>query len=524
MAPHTRFLTVPDHPMWGKEKLGPILRKQGFVTSNATVGRIIGALIRRGTVQPVPALIRKVAARTAPRKRPHAIRKPKGVTFEKPGDVVQIDTLSIYPLPGVSIKHFNAYDPFAKWTVARPCKRATAKNAAEFLDAVLKQMPDPVKAIQIDGGSEFMAEFEQACAAKNLPLYVLPPRSPKLNGAVERCNGAWRYEFYACADLPMRIDKIAQMVEAFQHLYNHHRPHAALAGKTPAEYLAIRRANETPRPTCPEPGHQLASQRSDVQNGARSDAVGSRTVLAVDDLATGEFAGRSRPAADGPRDGRSLLRVLFDGSQTDHARHRRHVRRGPRRPAIAAVQRALRRIRISADRRVRRRGPFHHRRASSRQTAQRQGDQALPAPAVARDPSQLAQHRDPAARRQSLLRPRSSRLVSGQRRRLHLRRCADPDLAPARRSPRGQHEGALRGRAERRQDPPPQGIPRRRPKLEPRRADHRPRRGRRRRARHPLRRHQSRQTRCSGALRGYLLPARPGRKPHQVLQDAPGGR
>jgi putative transposase len=45
-----------DHPMWGKEKLGPILRKQGYVTSNATVGRIIGALIRRGTVQPVPAL------------------------------------------------------------------------------------------------------------------------------------------------------------------------------------------------------------------------------------------------------------------------------------------------------------------------------------------------------------------------------------------------------------------------------------------------------------------------------------
>ena len=90
-----------------------------------------------------------------------------------------------------------------------------------------------------------MAEFEQACANKNLPLYVLPPRSPKLNGAVERCNGAWRYEFYACADLPLRIDKIAQMVEAFQHLYNHHRPHGALEGKTPAEYLAARRANET---------------------------------------------------------------------------------------------------------------------------------------------------------------------------------------------------------------------------------------------------------------------------------------
>jgi putative transposase len=226
-----------DHPMWGKEKLGPILRRQGLAGSNATVGRIIGDLIRRGRVQAVPTLIRKVAARRSSKKRPHAIRKPTHVSFEKPGDVVQIDTLSIYPLPGVTIKHFNAYDPFAKWTVARPCKQATAKNAASFLDKVLQEMPDPVKAIQIDGGSEFMAEFEHACADKKLPLYVLPPRSPKLNGAVERCNGAWRYEFYACVDLPLRLDKIDKMVEAFQHLYNHHRPHGALAGKTPPQYL-----------------------------------------------------------------------------------------------------------------------------------------------------------------------------------------------------------------------------------------------------------------------------------------------
>jgi transposase InsO family protein len=236
-----------DHPMWGKEKLGPILRAQGLAASNATVGRIVSDLIGRARIQAVPALIRKVAARSAAKKRPHAIRKPKDVTFEKPGDVVQIDTLSIHPLPGVTIKHFTAYDPFAKWTVARPCKQATAKNAAQFLEQVLKQMPDPVKAIQIDGGSEFMAEFEQACADKMLPLYVLPPRSPKLNGAVERCNGAWRYEFYACIDLPLSIDKITPLVDAFQHLYNHHRPHGALAGKTPAQYLSSRRANEKPQ-------------------------------------------------------------------------------------------------------------------------------------------------------------------------------------------------------------------------------------------------------------------------------------
>lgn len=40
-----------------------------------------------------------------------------------------------------------------------------------------------------------MAEFETACAAKAIPLYVLPPRSPKLNRAVERYSEAIRILF-----------------------------------------------------------------------------------------------------------------------------------------------------------------------------------------------------------------------------------------------------------------------------------------------------------------------------------------
>ena len=42
--------------------------------------------------------------------------------------------------------------------------------------------------ISIDTGSEFMAEFEAACAARGIRLFVLPPSSPKLHGAVERAN------------------------------------------------------------------------------------------------------------------------------------------------------------------------------------------------------------------------------------------------------------------------------------------------------------------------------------------------
>jgi transposase InsO family protein len=65
-----------------------------------------------------------------------------------------------------------------------------------------------------------------------------------MNGAVERCNGAWRYEFYAVYDLPRTLDELNPLIDSFQHLYNHHRPHGALGGLTPDQYRRATKANE----------------------------------------------------------------------------------------------------------------------------------------------------------------------------------------------------------------------------------------------------------------------------------------
>ena len=35
---------------------------------------------------------------------------------------------------------------------------------------------------QVDGGSEFMAEFEDECAKRTVELAILPPNRPQLNG------------------------------------------------------------------------------------------------------------------------------------------------------------------------------------------------------------------------------------------------------------------------------------------------------------------------------------------------------
>lgn len=231
-----------EHPTWGKDKIAHALRRQDIETSASTVGRILKALVKRGRIRPVAELRRK-APRAARRNRPHAKRLPKGRKPEAPGEIVQLDTLTVSLGSGRPIiKQFTAYDPVAKWTAVQLRRNATANAASRFLDKMQAEMPFPIKAIQVDGGAEFKAEFEAECKRRNIDLWVLPPRSPKLNGAVERNNRTWRYEFYAAWQLDTDcIERIGKWADAFAHEHNTTRPHHALDGLTPAEYLDARK-------------------------------------------------------------------------------------------------------------------------------------------------------------------------------------------------------------------------------------------------------------------------------------------
>jgi transposase InsO family protein len=234
-----------DFPMWGRAKIGPLIRAEGFAVSDMTVGRIIAHLTARGVVEAVPVARKAARTRRWTARRHHAVRLPKGLKATEPGGIVQIDTVFVQIGPQSHVKHFTAYDPVAKWTVAKAFRRATAKAASLFLDKVRADMPFKVKAIQVDGGPEFRAEFEDACRKHGIVLYELPPKRPQLNGAVERCNAVWRYEFYAVHDLPQTVEALNPQIDSFQNLYNHHRPHGALGGRTPASYLSQRTGEDT---------------------------------------------------------------------------------------------------------------------------------------------------------------------------------------------------------------------------------------------------------------------------------------
>ena len=224
------------YPRWGKDKLVVLLRRVGWQVSTSMVGRILSHLKVRGMLKEAPGP--GIPTRRRARQRPYAVRKPREYQASVPGDIVQIDTLDLRPLPGVILKHFTARDVVSRWDVLSVHTRATAAMATQFLHTLQERLPFPVKAIQVDGGSEFQAGFETACQEQGIKLFVLPPRSPKLNGHVERAQRTHTEEFYQLYDGDLTMGPLNRALRRWERVYNTIRPHQSLDGYTPAQYLA----------------------------------------------------------------------------------------------------------------------------------------------------------------------------------------------------------------------------------------------------------------------------------------------
>jgi putative transposase len=224
------------YPRWGKDKLRVLLRREGLVLSVSMVGRILERLRRTGELREPGH--RRISARKRAWRRPHAVRKPADFVAAQPGDLVQLDTLDVRPLPGLVLKQFTARDVVSRWDVLELRTSASARAAVAILDALAARMPFGVRALSVDNGSEFMAEFEQACADRGIVLLTLPPRSPKLNGCVERANRTHTEEFYEVTEAEATLAALRPALLAWEATYNTVRPHQALGYLTPAEYLA----------------------------------------------------------------------------------------------------------------------------------------------------------------------------------------------------------------------------------------------------------------------------------------------
>jgi Fe2+ or Zn2+ uptake regulation protein len=224
------------NPTYGKEKIAIILsRDHGQTISQSTVGRILTFLKEKGLILKSPSALRTKRKRIF---KKHA--KPwefKDYKTMKLGERVQIDHMTVTK-NGITFKHFQAWERKSKYIQAAVYSNAKATSARRFLLDFVKQAPFFIESIQVDGGSEFMAEFEDACADLNLPLIVLPPQKPKYNGGVERGNRTFREEFYNRHDLlEDSIRGIQSSLTKAIVKYNTYRPHRNLQGLTPMQYI-----------------------------------------------------------------------------------------------------------------------------------------------------------------------------------------------------------------------------------------------------------------------------------------------
>ena len=150
-----------EYPRWGKDKLVVLLHREGWEVSTSMIGRILTHLKARRVLREPPPT--GISTRKRLWHRTYAVRKPKAPGVES---------------QGVVLKHFTARDLVSRWDVVQAHTRATANTAASFLNAIQARMPFPVRAIQVDGGSEFQAGFEEACRQRAIRLFVLPPSFP----------------------------------------------------------------------------------------------------------------------------------------------------------------------------------------------------------------------------------------------------------------------------------------------------------------------------------------------------------
>jgi putative transposase len=88
-----------------------------------------------------------------------------------------------------------------------------------------------------DTGSEFAAEFDLACQQKQLPLFVLPPKSPKLNAHVERSHALTLKSSTRCTQTPTSHCGSIIRCAIPEHTYNRVRPNQSRAYLTPLEFV-----------------------------------------------------------------------------------------------------------------------------------------------------------------------------------------------------------------------------------------------------------------------------------------------
>jgi transposase InsO family protein len=128
----------------------------------------------------------------------------------------------------------TAIDFCSRFKVVELFPRRTATNTLKFLETVIEQMSFAIQRIQTDRGKEFFAYcFQERLMEYGIKFRPIKPRSPHLNGKVERTQRTDLDEFYSTVDI--NDPELPTLLSQWQLHYNWFRSHSSLSGNAPIQ-------------------------------------------------------------------------------------------------------------------------------------------------------------------------------------------------------------------------------------------------------------------------------------------------
>jgi transposase InsO family protein len=162
--------------------------------------------------------------------------------YEKqvPGHRIQVDVKFLNFVDGNNNKikryQYTAIDDATRIRALKTYKRHNQSSAIDFIDYVVKKFPFRIHTIQTDNGPEFQSKFHWHVEDLGIRHVYIKPRTPHLNGKVERSHSTDKDEFYQLMEYTDDVD-LNEKLQEWENFYNYQRPHSGLKGKTPYEIL-----------------------------------------------------------------------------------------------------------------------------------------------------------------------------------------------------------------------------------------------------------------------------------------------
>ena len=130
-------------------------------------------------------------------------RKPTGRAWQRyeqpqPGHRLQLDVKFLERIAGTRkrLYQFAAIDDCTRIRVLKIYDACNQTSAIRFVDEVIRRLPFRVLVIQTDNGAEFQSRFHWLLEAQDIRHVYIRPRTPHLNGKVERSHRVDEQEFY----------------------------------------------------------------------------------------------------------------------------------------------------------------------------------------------------------------------------------------------------------------------------------------------------------------------------------------